>query len=91
MQAQKNTPAVIPLEALDGLIATLRVRGFRVLGPKIRDGAIIYDDLGAASELPIGWTDEQHGGSYRLEAPRGRGAFRLRRRAALLEAVPVSS
>ncbi len=67
MQAQKTAPAVIPLEALDGLLATLRVRGFRVLGPKIRDGAIIYDDLGAASELPIGWTDEQSGGSYRLK------------------------
>jgi ferredoxin len=67
VQAQKIAPAVIPLEALDDLVATLRVRGFRVLGPKVRDGAIIYDDLDAASELPIGWTDEQSGGSYRLK------------------------
>lgn len=66
MQALNNTPAVIAPEALDDLIAILQARGFRVLGPRVRDGAIIYDDLSAASQLPIGWTDEQQGGSYRL-------------------------
>jgi len=66
VQALNNTPAVIAPEALDDLIAILQARGFRVLGPRIRDGAIIYDDLSAASQLPIGWTDEQQGGSYRL-------------------------
>jgi ferredoxin len=66
VQALNNTPAVIAPEALDDLIAILQARGFRVLGPRVRDGAIIYDDLSAASQLPIGWTDEQQGGSYRL-------------------------
>jgi sulfhydrogenase subunit beta (sulfur reductase) len=66
VQALNTTPAVIAPEALDDLIAILQARGFRVLGPRIRDGAIIYDDLSAASQLPIGWTDEQQGGSYRL-------------------------
>ena len=41
-----------------------------MLGPTVRDGAIIYDDLESAGELPIGWTDRQDGGTYRLE-PRG--------------------
>jgi sulfhydrogenase subunit beta (sulfur reductase) len=66
VQAQKFTPVVIAPGALDDLIAILHARGFRVLGPRIRDGAIIYDDLSAASQLPVGWTDEQQGGSYRL-------------------------
>ncbi len=57
---------VIGPEALDLLIATLRSGGFRVLGPTLRDGAIVYDDIQSAAQLPAGWTDEQDGGSYRL-------------------------
>ena len=30
-------------------------------------GAIVYDELESASELPTGWTDVQEAGSYRLE------------------------
>ena len=59
--------SVIEPEALDALVGGLRSRGFRVLGPTLRDQAIVYDDLESASELPIGWTDSQDGGSYRLE------------------------
>jgi sulfhydrogenase subunit beta (sulfur reductase) len=51
---------------LEDLLSALRQRGYRVLGPKLRDGAIVYDDLGSAAELPIGWTDEQEPGSYRV-------------------------
>ena len=59
--------AIIAPDALDLLVAALRARGFRVLGPTRRDGAIVYDDLESADELPIGWTDRQDGGTYRLE------------------------
>jgi ferredoxin len=59
--------AVIAPGALDRLIEALGDRGYRVLGPTVRDGAIVYDDLESAGELPIGWTDRQDGGTYRLE------------------------
>ena len=59
--------SVISPGALDDLIGALRERGYRVLGPTVRDGAIVYDELGGATELPIGWTDSQDGGHYRLE------------------------
>lgn len=62
-----TAPQVIPVEALDDLIAALRVRGFRTVGPTLRDGAIVYDDIDSALDLPIGWTDTQDGGTYRLE------------------------
>jgi ferredoxin len=65
-QAMGNRAAVIAPAALEDLIAALRRRGFRVLGPTVRDGAIIYDDIASADELPIGWRDEQEAGSYRL-------------------------
>jgi sulfhydrogenase subunit beta (sulfur reductase) len=66
--------AVVSPEALDLLVDALRQRGYRVLGPTLRDGAIIYDDLDDAAQLPIGWTDHQDGGTYRLER-RGDDAF----------------
>ena len=42
-------------------------RGYQVLGPTVRDGAIVYDELTSTSDLPVGWTDEQNGGTYRLK------------------------
>jgi ferredoxin len=59
--------AVIAPEALGALLDALRARGYLVLGPTVRDGAIVYDELERDDELPIGWTDRQDGGSYRLE------------------------
>jgi ferredoxin len=59
--------AVVEPVALDDLIGALRRRGFRVLGPTVRDGAIVYDELRTADELPVGWTDRQEAGTYRLE------------------------
>ncbi len=51
---------------LDALLDALRGRGYRVVGPVVRDGAIVHDELHAAADLPAGWTDEQEPGSYRL-------------------------
>jgi ferredoxin len=59
--------SVIEPEALDVLVAALRDRGYRVLGPTVREGAIVYDELDSAAELPVGWTDVQDAGRYRLE------------------------
>jgi sulfhydrogenase subunit beta (sulfur reductase) len=63
-----ETPnVVIAPAALDLLVGALRARGFRVLGPVVSNGAIVYDDLESAGDLPVGWTDSQDGGTYRLE------------------------
>jgi len=37
------------------------------VGPKRRDEAIVYDEINSIDDLPIGWTDEQDGGTYRLK------------------------
>jgi sulfhydrogenase subunit beta (sulfur reductase) len=58
---------VIAPDALDRLVGALRDRGFRVLGPVVSNGAVVYEDLESARDLPIGWTDRQDGGTYRLE------------------------
>jgi len=49
------------------LLDALSSRGYRIVGPTVRDGAIIYDEVKSVAELPEGWTDEQDGGKYRLK------------------------
>ena len=73
--------AVLTREGLQALIDALRRRGRRVIGPKLEDQAIVYDEIAALDDLPRGWSDEQDGGHYRARAPRRRGAVRLCRRA----------
>jgi len=51
---------------LDGLFEALARRGYTVLGPTVREQAIVYDAIGSCADLPIGWTDEQEAGHYRL-------------------------
>lgn len=58
--------AVIGLDGLEALVAALRGRGYLVVGPTVRDGAIAYDELESAAQLPAGWTDVQEAGTYRL-------------------------
>jgi len=53
-------------DRLDELFAALRHRGYTVLGPTVRDRTIVYDEIESCADLPIGWTDEQEGGHYRL-------------------------
>lgn len=57
----------LPAGRLDDLFVALRAAGYTVVGPTARDGAIVYDELDSAAELPQGWTDHQSPGHYRLE------------------------
>jgi formate hydrogenlyase subunit 6/NADH:ubiquinone oxidoreductase subunit I len=57
---------VITREGLASLIVGLRADGFRVIGPRLREQAIVYDDIDSIADLPAGWTDEQDGGHYRI-------------------------
>jgi sulfhydrogenase subunit beta (sulfur reductase) len=57
------------------LLNVLAGRGYRILGPTVRDRAIVYAEIHAASDLPEGWTDRQDGGTYRLERRRDAALF----------------
>jgi ferredoxin len=59
--------AVLERDQLQWLLQALGNRGYRVLGPTVRDRAIVYDDVTSLVDLPGGWTDEQSGGTYRLK------------------------
>jgi sulfhydrogenase subunit beta (sulfur reductase) len=66
---------LLPKTKFDHLIALLQGDGFEVIGPRIDQGAIVYGPVRCADELPIGWTDRQAPGSYRLEQRADRAYF----------------
>ncbi|MDE2631283.1 MAG: 4Fe-4S dicluster domain-containing protein [Alphaproteobacteria bacterium] len=53
-------------EGLQALLDALAKRGYRVVGPTLREQTIVYDDIKAVEDFPAGWTDEQDGGRYKL-------------------------
>src|SRR5664279_4559123 len=61
-----NGEYVVQRGDFDAVLAALARRGYTIIGPTVRDGAIVYGELSTATELPIGWTDEQEAGHYRL-------------------------
>jgi formate hydrogenlyase subunit 6/NADH:ubiquinone oxidoreductase subunit I len=57
---------VLERNHLQKLFDVLSASGHRIIGPTVRDGAIVYDDLNSVDDLPAGWTDIQEAGIYRL-------------------------
>ena len=53
-------------EGLDALLGLLRADGYRLVGPRVRDGAIVNDEITGIGDLPAGWGEEQDAGRYRL-------------------------
>ncbi len=62
-----NAPVLIDTIGLGQLIKLLQKKGYQVMGPTVRDEAIVYDTLDSINDLPQGWTDEQEAGHYRIK------------------------
>src|SRR5688500_5601794 len=65
----------VRLADLDLLVASLRADGFRVIGPTMRDGAIVLAEIDSADALPYGWGVALEPGGYRLRPRDDRAAF----------------
>lgn len=65
----------LPRRCLQTLIDLLRVMGYDVIGPMIRQGAIVLDSLRDVGQLPTGWSDHQEPAVYRLESTGTSRAF----------------
>ncbi|MGP4050383.1 4Fe-4S dicluster domain-containing protein [Streptomyces sp. 2A115] len=65
--------AVLDRNGLDALIKTLTTQGRTVVGPTVRDGAVVLAELDSADQLPFGWGTRVEAGHYRL-VPREDGA-----------------
>jgi hypothetical protein len=53
---------VLKVEDFQQLLDTLTRRGYQMVGPTLRNGAIVYDTLTRVSQLPAGWSDEKQPG-----------------------------
>jgi len=49
----------------DALLGALCRHGYAVIGPTVRDGAIVCAESESAEDLPSGWVDDQEAGRYR--------------------------
>ena len=68
-------PSTLERQDLDRLLDALRARGYTVMGPVVRDGAIVWEEVSSVGELPAGWSDEQEAGRYRLVRGDGPALF----------------
>ncbi|MFE0023615.1 4Fe-4S dicluster domain-containing protein [Amycolatopsis sp. NPDC059021] len=59
-------PAILDRAGLDGLVDVLIGAGYRVIGPTVRDAAIVLDELASGRQLPAGWGVTTGPGHYRL-------------------------
>ncbi len=57
----------IAKESLQHIFDALREAGYTLIGPTLDESAIVYDEIEQVTDLPIGWTDEQDAGTYRLK------------------------
>lgn len=66
---------ILPAERLNQLFESLKRHGYQPVAPTVRDGAIVYEPVDRAEELPIGYSDEQRAGGYRLRRSNHRAFF----------------
>jgi Fe-S-cluster-containing hydrogenase component 2 len=72
---EPERPVVLAASALPALFDALHARGYTVMGPAMRDGAIVVAELESAADLPFGWGVETEAGRYRLRARGDTAAF----------------
>ncbi len=61
--------------SLQQIFDALREIGYTLVGPRLGEGAIEYGPLEQIAELPVGWSEEQEAGHYRLQRRDDRAYF----------------
>ncbi len=65
-----NTGSIHVLAAADlsALLEAIVAEGYRLVGPRIRNGTAVLDEISGAAQLPRGYRDSQRPGEYRISA-----------------------
>jgi sulfhydrogenase subunit beta (sulfur reductase) len=71
----ERTQSVLAANQLGRLIEALTRRGYQVFGPTVRDRAIVCGPVASVEDLPVGWTDVQEPGCYRLKRRQDQALF----------------
>jgi sulfhydrogenase subunit beta (sulfur reductase) len=72
---EPQRPVLIDAAALPNLFDALHAREYTVIGPTVRDGAIMIEELSSAAALPYGWGVDTDAGRYRLRVRGDTAAF----------------
>ena len=72
---QSDRPGFLARSAFADLLIALHRAGYRCVGPQLRDGAIVYDELYDVGGLPRGVREIQAPGAYRIEHSDGARCF----------------
>jgi sulfhydrogenase subunit beta (sulfur reductase) len=75
LDGEEHEPVLFDAGALPMFLDALHARGYTVMGPTVRDGAVMIDELSSASQLPYGWGVDTEAGRYRLRARPDTAAF----------------
>ncbi|MBZ5542859.1 MAG: 4Fe-4S dicluster domain-containing protein [Acidobacteriia bacterium] len=70
-----SASVAMPKASLQQVFDNLRAAGYMLVGPTVRDGAIVLEEVDGLDDLPLGWTDEQRPGHYRLTKTRDNHYF----------------
>lgn len=64
--ARARAYKTLELHGLDALLHALALQNYRLIGPRVLDNVIVYDDIAGVADLPAGYIDEQDASAYRL-------------------------
>lgn len=66
---------VLPASQFQQLFDALKRLGYQIIAPTLLEGAIVTERVESVDELPIGFSDEQRAGVYRLKRRTDRAFF----------------
>jgi ferredoxin len=61
-----RSPQLIEHHNFQSLFDALKEKHYRLIGPTVRDGSVVYDEIDRVDDLPVGFSDDQEKGTYRL-------------------------
>jgi ferredoxin len=71
----ERRPGFLPRSLLQTLFTILIQAGYKIYGPRVRDGAIQFDHVDGPDDLPLGVTNDQQPGHYRLNVGESQRLF----------------
>jgi len=66
-----NQELFISKKSLEIILGNLKLMGYKIIGPKLKNGAVVFSEIDSISELPIGYVDVQGPGKYEIKKSGG--------------------
>ncbi len=75
MMSFRGKPIYLHRDDFQSLVDALKGLGYQCIGPRIRDGAVVYERVDRIEDMPRGMEDSQAPGQYRLRRADHRRLF----------------